>query len=45
MIEAPRLLSPLALGLNDDPREFSLRIWDIDVPSNPGESIEEAELG
>lgn len=43
-IEVPRLLSPLDLGLNDDPREFSLRIWDIDVPSDPGESIEEASL-
>jgi glycosyltransferase involved in cell wall biosynthesis len=43
-IEVPRLLSPLALGLNDDPREFSLRIWDIDVPSDPGESMEEVEL-
>ena len=36
--------APLDLGLNDDPREFSLRIWDIDVPSDPGESIEEASL-
>ncbi|MGJ8482151.1 glycosyltransferase [Sphingobium yanoikuyae] len=41
-IEVPRLMSPLDLGLNEDPREFSLRIWDIDVPYDPGELIEEA---
>ncbi|MFX4086232.1 hypothetical protein ACKU27_14160 [Sphingobium yanoikuyae] len=41
-IEVPRLMSPLDLGLNEDSREFSLRIWDIDVPYDPGELIEEA---
>lgn len=31
-IETLHILSPRDLGINDDPRDLSLRIWDVDVP-------------
>lgn len=32
-IEAVHMTSPRDLGLNEDPRKLSLRMWDIDVPA------------
>lgn len=46
-IEARHTISPRDLGINEDPRHLSLRIWDIDVPlvSESEYSVEQAEFG
>jgi hypothetical protein len=45
-IEARYTISPRDLGINEDPRQLSLRIWDIDVPlvSESEYSVEQAEF-
>jgi Glycosyltransferase len=37
-IEALHIISPRDLGINEDVRQLSLRIWDIDVPSGSEEN-------
>lgn len=39
-IEALHIISPCDLGINDDPRHLSLRIWNIDVPLDLDEQDE-----
>lgn len=43
-IEVLHLISPRDLGINDDPRHLSLRIWDIEVLSDLERSADEAVL-
>ena len=41
--EVLHLISPRDLGLNDDPRQLSLRIWEIDAPLDPDVSAHKGE--
>ncbi|WP_161625676.1 glycosyltransferase [Sphingobium quisquiliarum] len=42
-IEALHVVSPRDLGINEDPRQLSVRVWNIDVPPHPSENSEPVE--